>query len=144
MQDHQVAEVTSHKHLGGHLSNDCTWHNRIGSMKGKAWVRLNMMGTFKYELNRRPLEIIYTSFIQPTHEYGGVVWSNCYQQEQQELRTKCSHKIMIFSGKYYRPNLYHCRSTENAQHFLNCSCYTDIRRNLINYLSQICTVHSKF
>ena len=85
MQDQQVAEVTSHKHLGLHLSNDCTWHNQIEFIKEKAWVRLNLMRKFKYELDRRSLEIIYISFIRPILEYGDVVWSNCNQQEKQEL-----------------------------------------------------------
>ena len=58
-------EVTSHKHLSHHLSNDCTWHNQIEFVKEKAWVRLNLMRKFKYELDRRSLEIIYISFIRP-------------------------------------------------------------------------------
>ena len=85
MQDQQVADVTSHKHLGLHLSDDCSWHNQIEFIKEKAWVRLNLMRKFKYELDRRSLEIIYISFIRPILECGDVVWSNCNQQEKQEL-----------------------------------------------------------
>ena len=29
MQEVQIAEVSSHKHLGLVLSNDCTWHQHI-------------------------------------------------------------------------------------------------------------------
>ena len=60
-------------------------HNQIEFIKEKAWVRLNLMRKVIYELDRRSLEIIYISFIRPILEYGDVVWSNCNQQETQEL-----------------------------------------------------------
>ena len=35
MQNHQIIEVDSHKHLGIYLSNDCTWHQHINYIKEK-------------------------------------------------------------------------------------------------------------
>ena len=35
MQNHQIYEVESHKHLGLYFSNDCTWHQHIKYMPGR-------------------------------------------------------------------------------------------------------------
>ena len=65
MSDVQIKEVASHKHLGIHLSSDCTWHTHIDYIKEKAWLRLNIMRRLKFILDRRSLETVYTSFIRP-------------------------------------------------------------------------------
>ena len=36
----QIAEVNSHKHLGIIFSNDCTWHEHLELVKSKAWKRI--------------------------------------------------------------------------------------------------------
>ena len=36
LQNQQLTEVTSHKHLGLHMSKDCTWHEQIEYIKEKA------------------------------------------------------------------------------------------------------------
>ena len=38
MHSQQLTEVTSHKHLGLHISKDCTWHEQIEYIKEKAWL----------------------------------------------------------------------------------------------------------
>ena len=42
------------------------------------------MRTLKLKLDRKSIEIIYTAFIRPILEYGGVVWNNCDQYEINE------------------------------------------------------------
>ena len=37
----QNQEVTSHKHLGLYISNDCSWHDYITYINDKAWDRIN-------------------------------------------------------------------------------------------------------
>ena len=39
----------------------------------------------KYEIDRKSLEIIYTTFIRPVLEYADVIWDNCSDYEKQEL-----------------------------------------------------------
>lgn len=85
MQDQKITEVTSHKHLGVYFSNDCTWHKQIEYIKEKAWSRINVMRKFKFVLDRKSLEIVYTSFIRPVLEYGNIIWDNCTQQEKQDI-----------------------------------------------------------
>ena len=85
MQEVQIAEVSSHKHLGLVLSNDCTWHQHIDYITKKAWNRINIMRKLKFKLDRSSLEIIFTTFVRPLLEYGDIVWDNCTQFEKQEI-----------------------------------------------------------
>ena len=85
MQNHQITEVDSHKHLGLYLSNDCTWHKHINYITEKAWTRINIMRRLKFKLDRKSLEQIYLVFIRPLLEYGDIIWGNCLQSEKQEL-----------------------------------------------------------
>ena len=65
MQEVQIAEVSSHKHIGLVLSNDCTWQQHIDYINKKAWNRINIMQKLKFKLNKSSLEIIFTTFIRP-------------------------------------------------------------------------------
>ena len=85
MQNHQITEVDSHKHLGLYLSNDCTWHKHINYITEKAWTRINIMRRLKFKLDRKSLEQIYLVFIRPLLEYGDIIWDKCLQSEKQEL-----------------------------------------------------------
>ena len=85
MENQQIVEVESHKHLGVILSADCTWHKHIKYITDKAWVRINIMRRLKFKLDRKSLEIIYTTFIRPLLEYSDVIWDNCTRYEKQEL-----------------------------------------------------------
>ena len=80
-----IPEVSSHKHLGVFLSNDCKWHIHIKYITDKAWCRINIMRKLRFKLHRKSLETIYTSFIRPLLEYSDVIWDNCTQAEKHEL-----------------------------------------------------------
>ena len=83
MNNVSINEVPSHKHLhiGIFLSNDGTWHEHINYITSKSWIRLNVMRKLKFILDRKSLEIIYTSFIRLILEYADVIWDNCTQYE---------------------------------------------------------------
>ena len=83
MDETQINEVTSHKHLGVIFSNDCSWHSHIEHIKTKAWNRINVMRKLKFD--RRSLQTIYFSFIRPLLEYANSLWNNCAQYESNEL-----------------------------------------------------------
>ena len=84
MQNHQIPEVDSHKHLGIYLLNDCTWlqHTKIIL---KAWFSVNVMRKLKFELDRKSLEIICTAFIRPLLEYSDIICDNCAEYEKADL-----------------------------------------------------------
>ena len=98
MSDVLIKEVSSHKHLGVHLSSDCTWHSHIEHIKEKAWQRLNVMRRLKFILDRKSLETIYTSFIRPVLEYGDTVWDNCTLYEKRELDKIQNEAARIATG----------------------------------------------
>ena len=43
------------------------------------------MRKFKFQLDRKSLEIIYTVFIRPILEYCNEIWDNCTQYEKDDL-----------------------------------------------------------
>ena len=94
----QVAEVTSHKHLGLVFSNDCSWHEHLEYLKAKTWSRINIMRKLKFKLDRRSLQTIYFSFIRPLLEYADVVWDNCTQYEVNDLEKIQNEAARIVSG----------------------------------------------
>ena len=82
MQNHQITEVDSHKHLGLYLSNDCTWHKHINYITEKAWNGINIMRRLKFKLDCKSLEQIYLVFVRPLLEYSDII---CLQSEKQDL-----------------------------------------------------------
>ena len=98
MNHQAINEVSSHKHLGLILSNDCNWHEHIEYIKTKAWFRINIMRRLKFKLDRKSLEIIYMSFIRPLLEYASVVWDNCAEYESEELEKIQNEAARIVTG----------------------------------------------
>ena len=43
------------------------------------------MRSLKFQLDRKALECIYTSFIRPLLEYGDIIFDNCTQRLKDEL-----------------------------------------------------------
>ena len=98
MDQKQINEVSSHKHLGVFLSNDCTWHEHMEYIKSKAWKRINVMRKLKFILDRRSLQTIYLTFIRPLLEYANVVWDNCTLYEVNELEKIQYEAARIVTG----------------------------------------------
>ena len=98
MLNQVIQETNTHKHLGVHLSNDCSWHNHIDSIKTKAWGRINIMRKLKFILDRKSLEVIYKLFIRPILEYCDVLFSNCTFQESKELESIQIEAARIATG----------------------------------------------
>ena len=98
MLNEQINEVQFHKHLGIYLSTDCSWQKHIDYIKGEAWSRMNVMRKFKYTLDRKSLETIYTAFIRPILEYADAFWDNCTQQEKNELENIQLEAARIATG----------------------------------------------
>jgi hypothetical protein len=71
-----INQVTEHKHLGLEISNDGSWQKHIDLIIKKAFIRVNILRKFKFILDRKTLEKIYLTFIQPILEYADVVWDN--------------------------------------------------------------------
>ena len=105
MPNQQISEVETHTHLGIFLSSDCTWHTHIDYIKKKAWNRIHMR-KLKLKIDRKSLEIIYTTFIRPILEYADVIWDNCTQYEKQELEKIQNEAARIATGTSKLVSLY--------------------------------------
>ena len=98
MNNQQITEINSHKHLGIYFSNDCSWHDHINYTVEKAWGRINVMRKLKFKLDRKALETIFIAFIRPLLEYGDIIWDNCTQYEKQELEKVQIEAARIATG----------------------------------------------
>ena len=56
------------------------------------------MRKLKFQLDRKLLEIIYTSFIRPLLEYSNVVLDNCTQYESDDLEKIQNEAARIVTG----------------------------------------------
>jgi hypothetical protein len=77
-----ISSVAYHKHLGVTFSNDGSWHIHINSIKERAWKRIHIMRSLKFQLDRTSLETLYLTFVRPLLEYADVLYDNCTQYEK--------------------------------------------------------------
>ena len=56
------------------------------------------MRKLKFKLDRKSLEIIYTSFIRPILAYGNAIWDNCTQYEKDDLENIQKEAARIATG----------------------------------------------
>ena len=98
MNNTQIKNVNSNKHLGLILNKTCTWHEHINEISSKAWKRINILRKLKYQLDRSTLQTIYFSFIRPILEYAYIVWDSCTQYEKNELEKIQVEAAMIVTG----------------------------------------------
>ncbi|MEW8546433.1 MAG: reverse transcriptase domain-containing protein, partial [Candidatus Thiodiazotropha sp.] len=85
MNNIQLNESETHKHLGITLSRSCTWSSHIDNIAEKAWFRLNLMRGLKFKISRKSLEQMYISFIRPLLEYCDSVWDNASSESKKQL-----------------------------------------------------------
>ena len=100
MQEVQLSEVSSHKHLGLVFFNDCTGNQHIDYKTKQAWNRINtsIMHKLKFKLNRKYFEKLFISSIRPLLEYGDIIWDNCTQYDKQEIDKIQIEEIRIDTG----------------------------------------------
>ena len=56
MNNTAIKEELCHTHLGLTFSESCTWNQHINNISAKTWVRLNLLRSFKFRINRKTLE----------------------------------------------------------------------------------------
>ena len=65
MNNETVTTVESHKHLGITVEHSGSWYKHIQLITSKAWQRIHIIRKLKFHMDRKSLDIIYTSFIRP-------------------------------------------------------------------------------
>ena len=74
--------------LGITFESSGSWFKYIQLIISKAWQRIHIMQKLKFHLERKSLDIIYTSFIRPILEYADVVLCNLTKYQEDELEKK--------------------------------------------------------
>jgi hypothetical protein len=69
-----IKQVTTHKHLGVHLTKDLSWNIHAEETAKKANKCLGVIRPLKHRLDRQSLETLYTSYVRPVIEYADAVW----------------------------------------------------------------------
>ena len=146
MNNTPVTRVEKHKHLGLILNEQCTWHHHITEITAKAWKRINVLRTLKFQLDRLSLQIMYFSYIRPILEYGDIIWDNCFNYEKDEIE-----KIQIEAGRIVTGATKSCSAskileetgwesleTRRRKHRLT-TFYKMTSRNTPSYLSMLVT-----
>ena len=103
----RISDIDTHKHLGLTFSKDLLkWSKYIQDIELTATKRLNVMKYFKFKLDRKTLETIYTSFIRPTLEYADSVWAGTYDIDLNLLNNIQVKAMRIVTGAPARSNIY--------------------------------------
>ena len=61
------------------------WHEHVSEITSKAWKRINILQTLRFQLDRKSLEIMYFSFVRPILEYADIICDNCYNYEKEAI-----------------------------------------------------------
>ena len=93
-----IQEVTNHKHLGLIFNNTCHWGQHIDYIIDKAYKKLNILRSLKFDLDRLTLQIMYFSFIRPVLEYGDIIFDNCPSYFSEKLEKINIEAARIVTG----------------------------------------------
>ena len=98
MGDTQIKEVLKHKHLGLMISSDFSWNSHTKIIQEKAFKRLGALRRHKFDLDRRSLSKLYTTFLRPMLEYSDIIWDNCNLETRRNLENVQLDAARILTG----------------------------------------------
>ena len=98
MGNNSIKEVNEHKHLGLVFTSDLLWHSHIKAISSKAYRTLGILRRQKFNLDRRSLTKVYTSFVRPLLEYADITWGNFTVETQRALESIQIYACRIISG----------------------------------------------
>ena len=94
--NNELTSVDSHKHLGITISNDLKWDKHIDNVIKTTGKKVDVLSRLMYRLDRKSLELLYTTYVRPSLEYGDALLCNISitQKENLELVQKRAGKII--------------------------------------------------
>ena len=98
MSQSHIEEINEHKHLGITFCTTLTWTNHMSEISRKAWKRIGSLRRYKFLLDRGSLFKMYTTFIRPLLEYGGVVWDSCSNENKRFIEKIQVEALRITTG----------------------------------------------
>ena len=104
-EGHQIEEVQSHTYLGLLFTQNLSWNPHINNVETKARRKLNMMLPLKFKLNRKTLEIMFTSFVASTMFYGIEIWGGSFDSHLLKLEQIIVDGMRLVTGATARSNI---------------------------------------
>ena len=80
-----LEKVHNYPQLGLHLNDRMNWDEHINHVINKASKKIGVIWKLSREIPRFAVENIYTTFIRPQLEYGGVIYNNCTAEQSERL-----------------------------------------------------------
>ncbi len=102
MNNTQLRQVESHKHLGLTLSQSFSWDDHITDVCSKANKRIGILKRLSRTLSRRSKETVYLSFIRPILEYGSVIYDGCSKKLENVLEGVQRQAALACTGAYIK------------------------------------------
>ena len=105
MNGHIIEDVPAHTYLGLKFAHNLRWNHHINDISIKARRKLNLMIPLKFKLDRKSLEIMYKSFVQPTMEYAISVWGGTFDSDLVKLERIHVDGMRLITGATARSNI---------------------------------------
>ena len=87
MDNTQIPQVPSQKHLGIHFSDTLSWQKHIDTVYTSSAQRVGMIRHLRWRFPPAVLKKIFIGAVQPKPEYACAVWSGGSTQKLQKLCT---------------------------------------------------------
>ena len=92
-------------YLGLLFTTNLSWNAHITNIQLKAKKKLNMMCPLKFDLDRRSLETLFSSFVASTMFYGIEVWGGTYDSHLLKLEQIVVDGMRLVCGATKRSNI---------------------------------------
>jgi hypothetical protein len=93
-----IKEISHHKHLGIWISNNLSWSYHFDQITLNCGLKLNLMRSLMWRLDRKSLETIYVAFIRPKMEYCDNLFAGAPQVQLNKLKKIEYEAFRIISG----------------------------------------------
>ena len=97
-----LSNVSSNKHLGVYLHNTLSWDDHISYIIKKVSNKIASMKRIQHIVPRKCLEVIYTSMIRPTIDYGDVLYPHLSVTQSKRLESIQRQCALICTKAYAR------------------------------------------
>ena len=102
LKNSTVKQVTHHKHLGLHFSEDMKWSFHIDQTIKKVNKKLGLLRRQSHALNKQQRIDIYKTMIRPMLEYGSAIIDNCSTNDKVKLEHVQRTAALICTGAMRR------------------------------------------
>ena len=107
LQNRQLDEVSTHKHLGLTFNNKMTWDNHINKICTEAGKRLSTIKRLPQSITPLTKIHIYKVFIRPLLEYGATVFDSCTLELSQKLENVQRQATIAATRAYNKTSSQH-------------------------------------